>query len=579
MIWRALVAATAASAIAYAIVACGDDAPAIADGDAAAEAGSSDVQATGDTDIGNGDPDGSLPVTADDPDDSYFDANGDGIDGDAAKAIFVATSGNDTSGCGLTKSDPCKTIGFAVSRAAGAGLPHVYIQAGTYDGVVRVVAGVHLYGGYDVAWKRGPYTTDANRVVIRGAKDTTDNQFVTVVAHDVASAVTIDGLVIEAPTANEAGKSTYAVHASNGKLVLHRVHIVGGAGSVGATGGAGIDAITIAPAPPGGDGGVGEEPADAACDSVGRSDGGAPAANSCAESPSNRDMTSGAGGKGGARDTSCSLPPDFNARPGLPGGNAVTTATAFGLGGDGGPAASSSCITPGSNGSRGVVTNGAAGSAGSSGGIAAGYWSGGNGGTGATGENGGGGGGGGGAGGCDEGVDSWGAGGGAGGAGGCAARMGGAGGGGGGGSFGVFAIASSNVTMSACTIARGTGGAGGVGGSGGRGQPGGTGGLSGHPEAVGHAPAGSGGAGGHGGHGGGGGGGAGGRSAGVVRTPDSSVSTKDLLISGGAGGAGGAGGQSAPTVSGSSDDDGTDGTAGANGALDEMIVCTSATDC
>src|SRR5512142_2873331 len=46
------------------------------------------------------------PGAVDDPDGNFVDSNCDGIDGDIAKAIFVATTGVDALACG-TQANPC----------------------------------------------------------------------------------------------------------------------------------------------------------------------------------------------------------------------------------------------------------------------------------------------------------------------------------------------------------------------------------------------------------------------------------------------------------------------------------------
>jgi len=533
----------------------------------------------GDTGWGTCEP----PVTSDEPDDAFVDADCDGIDGEVERGVFVASAGNDTGTCGLTATTPCRTIGHGVARAVQSARAHVYVQAGTYNEVVRLASGVSIYGGYNVSWQRGPYSVAGHQVRILGRKDDGSggtNQYMAIRAHDVATAVKIDNLIIEAPDATEAGKSSYAVHVSAAQVTLTNVQVIGGDGANGVTGTAGLDASSLTPAPGGGKGGAGAE-FNTTCNNSARGAGGAGAANTCSSSPSTRVMTGGTGGAGGTMDTNCGVfSLDLDARPGAAGSPASYSPGLPGDPGAGGPANASSCNsgggTPGGTGRDGEIANGGAGSAGSGGVLAGGFWNANSGTDGSTGENGGGGGGGGGSGGCDDGTDAHGAGGGGGGAGGCAARSGGGGGGGAGGSFGVFAVNNSTVQLASCTIARGNGGTGGAGGAGGRGQPGGVGGLGGdHP---GSSPAGSGGRGGHGGHGGGGGGGAGGHSIGIAWTPGSTVN-HSCTISGGSAGAGGAGGVSAPAVQGTFEDDGVDGPAGASGVHAETRACPSATSC
>ncbi len=530
------------------------------------------------------------PSQSDSPDAGYVDSNCDGIDGDAAKGIFVAGGGANTATCGLAFNAPCQTISFGIIRGVQESRPNVYVQAGTYHEVIVMQSGVNVWGGYDFNWQRGPYSTAANRVTVVGMQDTTtggDSEYLTVRAHDLIVGATIDDLVLQGPiaqgtagTSGRDGRSSYVVHAKgvNG-LTLSHVQIQVGSGASGATGTAGLDASLVDASSfmTGGTGGNGDQYT-TVCNNSARGGGGAVASNSCA-GPSSRSTTGGAGGQGGTMDTDCGVfSADFNARAGDNGTNAALTSGSFGLHGNGGSGGGS--CGPTTNGNPGFVANGGAGSAASLlgylGGASSAYWYAYAGGAGGTGENGTGGGGGGGGGGCDNGTDAYGAGGGGGGAGGCAARGGGGGGGGGGGAFGVFAVGSSTVTIATCDLQRGVGGAGGTGGTGGRGQSGGGAGPGGsaHPNS---ATPGNGGAGAHGGHGGGGGGGQGGRSVGILRAPDSTVNGTCTQSQGlaGAGGTGGASAPNAPAV----ERDGANGATGTNGALEDTRVCTSGSNC
>ncbi len=523
------------------------------------------------------------PASTDDPDDAYTDANCDGIDGDVLHGIFVSSAGSNSASCGLTPATACQTVAYGVIRGAQTARTQVYVQTGTYTGVVVMVNGISIYGGYDINWQRGPYSDPAHRVTLVGAKDTGTGgagEFLAVRAHDLIVPVTIDDLIIDGPTATDAGKSSYGVHVFAATITLHAVQVIAGDGAAGSNGTAGTDASSISVAGTGATGGAGNEYT-TSCDNSSRGGGGGGATNACASSPSARSMSGGTGGAGGLMDTTCSCCSyDFNETAGLGGGYATYSAGAAGAPGGGGPPNDPACNggggVTGGFGNGGAIANGGGGSGAVGATLSNGYWSARSGSSGGTGENGGGGGGGGGSGGCGSGVDAYGAGGGGGGAGGCAARGGGGGAGGGGGSFGVFAANGSTATLTACVISRGTGGAGGIGGTGGRGQPGGGGGPTGnHP---GTSPAGSGGSGGHGGHGGGGGGGAGGRSVGVAYTSDSAVSV-DATITGGSAGGGGLGGVSAPAVQGTFEDDGNDGTGGVGGSLDDVRACGSTTSC
>src|SRR6185312_8041209 len=115
-------------------------------------------------------------------------------------AIYVAPSGNDT-GTG-TRSDPLKTIGAAVTKAA-ARVPAVgvYAQVGDYNEQVTMKAGVDVFGGYDTSWM--PTTTGATAIIgpATGA--------VTIDAITVATG--LHHLTVKSADAQGAGASSFAV--------------------------------------------------------------------------------------------------------------------------------------------------------------------------------------------------------------------------------------------------------------------------------------------------------------------------------------------------------------------------------
>ncbi|MFO0711129.1 MAG: hypothetical protein U0353_14875 [Sandaracinus sp.] len=544
---------------------------------------------------GFGNPDGDLAngcecasgAGTDDPDASYDDTNCDGIDGDRAHGILVSvTMGNDTASCGLELDHPCRTIAHAMTRAITESRHDLFLMAGTYDEVVVLRDGLRLFGGYDTSWVRGSRAESAHRTVIRGALDMAESQYLTVRAHDLIVAPTLENLILVGPSpSTTSGLSSYVIHVENTSgLNVIRCTLQQGNGAAGVVGSAGLDApAVVATVDMGGDDGGNADYYISTCDNVTLGAGGRAGTNACAGGPSTLPVNAGSGGDGGTMDTVCFFVCDgveCSATAGQSGTGAGQIMTGgYGAPGTGG--AGTTTCGPGTDGHGGRVQNGGAGAGASSprGRVMGGYFVGNGGGSGSLGENGGGGGGGGGSGGCDVGFgigdNSYGAGGGGGGAGGCAARSGGGGGGGGGGSFGVFAV-SSTVTVDDCEMQRGVGGSGGAGGAGGRGQSGGPGGRggAGAGTAVG---GGVGGAGGHGGHAGGGGGGAGGPSVGVF-SMSSTVTVTGAIYTGGTPGAAGVGGVSAPGAMGA-EDDGVDGSAGSAGVAAETFTCAAAGAC
>ncbi len=533
------------------------------------------------------------PSTTDDPDGMYQDANCDGIDGEVARGIFVSVAGVDNASCGTTAQTPCATINYGIVRAVSTSRPNVYIQAGTYSEVLRLVNGVRLWGGYSSSWQRNSYSTAGHVVTVNGGLDNGvggDGEYLTVRAHSLIAEVTIADMILVGPAASGTvggnGRSSYVVHADSALLRLERVRLVAGNGADGAAGSQGQDALIVdAQAYMNGTAGGDGREYNTVCDTSGRGGGGGRGTNTCSNSPSTRDMDGGSGGAGGQMDTdcgwcgSCGVCGNCDARAGANGNDADFRSGVNGEKGYGGPAGTGACnASSDPSGNGGLLVNGPGGTRTTTvGTLASGYWYAGTGGSGGTGENGGGGGGGGGAGGCDEGTDAYGAGGGGGGAGGCAGRTAGGGGGGGGGSFGVLAVGTgTTVTLVDVAIARGNGGRGGDGGRGGRGQS--AGGGAGPGDNPGAAAAGSGGNGAHGGHAGGGAGGNGGRAVGVAFQSGVVYAPTNVSITGGQAGGAGAGGPSAPFAP-AAERDGNDGQGGTAGTLDATRTCAAGGNC
>ena len=448
---------------------------------------------------------------ADLPDDSFADTNCDGIDGDVALAIFVATTGSDANPG--TMALPVATINAAIAKAEAAGKTHVYVSNGTYQGRVTLANGISIYGGYAQAtgWKRaaGNTTTIVSNTEASGRMSAVEGV-------NVIAATTIDRVTIQSGAAITPGASSYAVYCARcTALTLKNSILLAGRGAAGSPGANGSPGLSGANGTAGGFG---------MCDAAPAGSGGPGGVRVC----NGVDVGGGPGGPGGPQ----------GANAGVIG---TTGRNGGGPGGPGGPGGD-----PGGGGIRGqngaAVGVGTPGSGGMFGMLLAGYWlgmAGGNGVVGFHGRGGGGGGGGGGQ-GCLLCVGGAGNGGGGGGSGGCG---GGAGTGGtaGGGSFGLFLVDSTGIVVTACTITSsaggdgGRGGSGGLGGSPGLGQPGGL---------ACTAEVGQGGAGGDGskgGDGGGGGGGAGGPSFAIFRS-NTTPSITAATLGNGLGGAGGPGG-------------------------------------
>jgi hypothetical protein len=443
------------------------------------------------------------PGAADTPDLRFVDSNCDGIDGDAAKSIFVSPSGKDTDPG--TRERPKRTVEAAVEAAAATREP-VLVAAGSYNEGqgVSLQDGVGIYGGYDPSgWSRSATTA----TVIRG---TPQAAFA-----DGDTGVTLQLLTLLSSPVAADGESTYVVRAINhSKLTIERSTLQSVDGRAGRAGEAGLRGVSGSAGVPGqhgfadgghaGFGGHGGGGAFAGGDGA---DGGPEGANDGRTGAPGNGPLGGAPGDGGA------------------GGDPGKDGADGGRGGDGANG------TPGQGGANGID-------------LAKVDWLGHDGTTGTGGGAGSGGGGGGGGGGqgcgifCSDGSGGGGGGGGGAGFGGHAGEPGKAGGG----SFGIYLLDSAVTLSSRTTVSVGVGGAGGAGGLGGTGGFGALGGPGGFIQVgVGEIGAGgSGGRGGNGGPGGAGGGGAGGPSIGVLELGNSTVTVgSGVTITQGAAGRGG----------------------------------------
>src|SRR2546430_585871 len=177
----------------------------------------------------------------DTPDDAFVDSNGDGIDGDVARAIFVATSGNDS--FPGTMAQPVRTIAEGVRRGTAAG-KDVYVAAGVYNSdTLSLSNSVSIYGGYSPTdWSRN----DAFTVYVAVTNATAIN------ANNLTNRTTLDHLTISAGNAAGAAASAYGVFALNSPgLVIRHCSIQAGNGGTGFAGASGLDGSN------GGNGGMG----------------------------------------------------------------------------------------------------------------------------------------------------------------------------------------------------------------------------------------------------------------------------------------------------------------------------------
>lgn len=452
------------------------------------------------------------PGASDRPDLAFEDLNCDGIDGDVARAIFVAPAGSD-SATG-TRQNPYRTIQKAIDVATAG--KQILVAGGTFDpsngGTVNATTalkkGVSIYGGYSPGtWRRSRTET----TIVRGAPQA----FYGSAAQGVElQLLTVRGL-------RGSGLSAYGIRLIAGSHVALEAVTVTAENAAAGVAGAGY-AIRAADGQPGGQGGMGYE------DGAGGGGG-----------PGGLGYGAPTGGAGGAGHEGGNGSPGYPGSGWTGGGYAGSAGSAGPVGDPGGSGGDGGTGGPGANGSGGTGASNALTAAGET-------WAGSVATNGSYGGPGGSGGGGGGGGGqsctfCDNGGGSGGGGGGGGGAGGAGGNRGSSGGG----SFAAYLHGNSSlVLLPGTSLQPGTGGAGGAGGFG---QSGGLGGGRGTPGArddtdeVG--PGGWGGWGGNGGTGGRGGGGAGGPSLAVLRI-GSTLVNKGVTLRFAAGGAGGTGGTS-----------------------------------
>jgi hypothetical protein len=445
------------------------------------------------------------PGAADAPDvPTFADTNCDGIDGNAAQALFVSPVGDD--GNPGTRSQPKRTIAAGITAAAAA-TKQVYVTFGTFPERLDVADGVGVYGGYGLDWSRSltnvtRFTGTSTNIGTEGAR-----------AVSITKATTIQLVTLSPAATTAAGTSSYGLRTLNSPgLRIERVRATAGAAAAGSAGSRGSDGVAAAKGDPGGLG---------SCDGAFPGGGGGPTRPRVGRE-------GGEGGEGGREGISNRLatPGQDGAGPGGgPGGPAGAVGNPGKTGGAGGAGDSGTFMGHGAGGSAGIVVTG--------------QWVPDAGARGRNGTDGSGGGGGGGGGGqvgvtVDNGSGNGGGEGGDGGGGG----VGGAGGTGGGGSFAVFLVNSSGAVVTNSVLTAANGGRGGDGGDGGLGRAGGLGGAGGQACTSEIGAGGKGGVGGGGARGGGGGGGAGGPSIALYRQ-GSTVVTAGNTFAHGSGGVGG----------------------------------------
>lgn len=175
------------------------------------------------------------------PDDDFTDTNCDGIDGDAAHAVFVAPTGEDKAAG--TRSAPVHSINRAIALAM-VNKSAVYVCDGTYTENVFIKQGVSIYGGYNCA--RG-WVREKDRAVV------TVDAGLPLTIDAANEPVVIDRLAFRAASAalTNFGASSQAAAINNStSVVLSHVELTAGDGAPGIAGVPGANA-EIEPPPAG----------------------------------------------------------------------------------------------------------------------------------------------------------------------------------------------------------------------------------------------------------------------------------------------------------------------------------------
>ncbi|MCA9547682.1 MAG: putative metal-binding motif-containing protein, partial [Myxococcales bacterium] len=176
------------------------------------------------------------------PDLGSVDANCDGLDGDASRAVYVdGLSGiDDADPEAGTRNRPFATISAGLAAASIRG-HDVYVSHGVYPEAVTLVEGVHLYGGYDASesWRRDVEVETVIRGGVRG-----------LVAQNIITPTEVQRFRIISAANPAQGGSSYGVFATSAPgLILRDNLIEAGAGGPGVPGRRGDQGQRLPPIP------------------------------------------------------------------------------------------------------------------------------------------------------------------------------------------------------------------------------------------------------------------------------------------------------------------------------------------
>jgi hypothetical protein len=163
----------------------------------------------------------------DEPDDEGLDADCDGVDGVASRAVFASPQGDDDANG--TREAPVRTIERAVALARETKKRSVYLCTGLYDeNVLLEGESPDVFGGYDCkdSWaRRGERSVVAPR---RG---------VGLRVRGVEKALRLDHLEVRAPSGEEPGESSVAaIVTGSPEVTFARSELAAGDGAPGVDG-------------------------------------------------------------------------------------------------------------------------------------------------------------------------------------------------------------------------------------------------------------------------------------------------------------------------------------------------------
>ncbi|MFO0696862.1 MAG: hypothetical protein U0230_25040 [Polyangiales bacterium] len=166
-----------------------------------------------------------IVVATDQPDASFTDSDGDGIDGTASAAVFVAIDGDDANAG--TRSAPVRTLARGMSLATSGGRSLLLVGTGTYAETLLLVPGIGVHGGYIRAngWARSA----SDKTIVRGAG-------VGLRSLHLTAPTRISFLEVEATNAPVGESSIAGIVSDSSALVIEDSSFVAGDGGDGAAG-------------------------------------------------------------------------------------------------------------------------------------------------------------------------------------------------------------------------------------------------------------------------------------------------------------------------------------------------------